>query len=162
MRMSDKKRTMRFGMYAVLLVCLLLLLLTAVNTRWWVAYRIRGVGSIASVSGYLAISDDVVSETDLEPGWSYGRDSISLRQLFGTWPVLRFPEVFGGYPWANVAIAHWSIVIPLAAVMVPLWHGSRPRPAGDRCDECEYDLRGNESGICPECGRALHEGSRRA
>jgi hypothetical protein len=31
-----------------------------------------------------------------------------------------------------------------------LW-GDAP-PPGERCWKCQYDLRGNDSGVCPECG----------
>ncbi len=29
----------------------------------------------------------------------------------------------------------------------------KPRPG--RCSKCDYDLTGNESGICPECGTKI-------
>ena len=32
------------------------------------------------------------------------------------------------------------------------YRGSPPRPASPQCAACGYDLTGNVSGICPECG----------
>lgn len=33
----------------------------------------------------------------------------------------------------------------------------RPRHRAGRCDRCGYDLTGNVSGVCPECGKPLYE-----
>lgn len=57
-----------------------------------------------------------------------------------------------GCPLVTVRIPCW---IPFASVVVPaiwLWH-VRCRPAGNhKCVRCGYDLTGNVSGHCPECG----------
>lgn len=46
---------------------------------------------------------------------------------------------------------HWKrIVFPRAANEMELG----PR----QCSECGYDLRGNVSGVCPECGRRIADG----
>jgi hypothetical protein len=48
--------------------------------------------------------------------------------------------------------------IPLVAALLPfallLWRTRRHEPVG-RCPKCDYDLAGNTSGICPECGTAV-------
>jgi hypothetical protein len=35
------------------------------------------------------------------------------------------------------------------------YHASRPDPASRDCCECGYDLTGNISGRCPECGTPI-------
>ena len=48
------------------------------------------------------------------------------------------------------------IWIPLALVALPttyLFYRDRRHPPG-HCQKCGYDLQGNVSGACPECGRA--------
>ena len=54
-----------------------------------------------------------------------------------------------------------SIEIPVLwmflTVLIPswiAWHSIRRVPPG-HCSECRYDLTGNVSGICPECGTAI-------
>ncbi len=45
--------------------------------------------------------------------------------------------------------------LPLVLTAIPtaflFWRGRRRIPP-DRCQECGYDLTGNVSGKCPECG----------
>ena len=44
--------------------------------------------------------------------------------------------------------------IPLLAAAIPtyiLWRRDRRKPEGC-CQQCGYDLTGNESGVCSECG----------
>lgn len=49
-------------------------------------------------------------------------------------------------------------LIPLAALLaIPvaiLWRLDRPRVVPGHCSVCGYDLTGNTSGRCPECGEA--------
>jgi hypothetical protein len=62
----------------------------------------------------------------------------------------------------NLVVPHWSAM--LAAAALPLARAPaacaalrrRRRTAGGRCPRCGYDLTGNISGVCPECGTAPH------
>ena len=45
----------------------------------------------------------------------------------------------------------------LVAVVIPPLRWRR-RPKADRCEHCGYDLTGNESGVCPECGTVTPQG----
>ena len=45
--------------------------------------------------------------------------------------------------------------ILLGATAVLVYLDRRRRPGPGFCAECGYDLTGNVSGICPECGRAI-------
>jgi hypothetical protein len=53
--------------------------------------------------------------------------------------------------------------IPLVVVLVPtailVWRDRSRIPAG-HCGECGYNLTGNVSGRCPECGTAIECGTR--
>ena len=57
----------------------------------------------------------------------------------------------------GIKIPAWFIVL-LTAVL-PLWwvRGVRSKPGGPGCLACGYDLTGNTSGVCPECGTPVAE-----
>lgn len=58
----------------------------------------------------------------------------------------------------TVWVPHWLVV--LLTGVLPIWWGVsagrayRRRRRGEigRCRRCDYDLTGNTSGVCPECG----------
>ena len=50
--------------------------------------------------------------------------------------------------------------IPLLVIAVPttlLWWRGRRRVPPDHCQQCGYNLTGNVSGVCPECGARRSE-----
>jgi hypothetical protein len=64
----------------------------------------------------------------------FDRLRLALRDLFG------IPSGWAEAVWRSPHGLNWR----------QLW-GSAP-PPGEVCWKCNYDLRGNESGACPECG----------
>lgn len=67
-------------------------------------------------------------------------------------------SVFSGLFWARRLSSGISIStpiwFPLVLIGLPtawLWSVDRRRPGPGRC-RCGYDLTGNRSGVCPECG----------
>jgi len=60
--------------------------------------------------------------------------------------------------WTTLILPHWFVVI--VTLPLPLLYASRivhrrlPRCPG-LCRSCGYDLQGNVSGICPECGTPI-------
>jgi hypothetical protein len=54
----------------------------------------------------------------------------------------------------QVAAPLWAIALPAAVLpLAHLWRAVSRRGPGV-CQSCGYDLTGNVSGVCPECGRA--------
>lgn len=47
-----------------------------------------------------------------------------------------------------------SLITYGVVIVISDWRAPGPRPKG-LCKNCEYDLRGNASGICPECGTRI-------
>ena len=80
-------------------------------------------------------------------GWfhieNYGRDML-------WWPVM---EANAQYPL--LAIPFWLPFVVTAIVSVVSWRRLR---AGlpNHCRKCDYDLTGNVSGVCPECGEKVN------
>jgi len=57
-------------------------------------------------------------------------------------------------------IMFWCLVGAACAPPLYLWLRLRRLPAPGRCQRCGYDLTGNVSGICPECGAGIPDNSR--
>jgi len=67
------------------------------------------------------------------------------------------PEFDRGYPMTHAALAvHYGWVTAtlsaLSAWGVVAYRRRRRRRAAGHCRACGYDLTGNQSGACPECG----------
>lgn len=60
-------------------------------------------------------------------------------------PQLNFEA--GNY---SAFIPYWVLLFPSAIATLWLWRSDRYVKIG--CTQCGYDLTGNVSGICPECG----------
>jgi hypothetical protein len=127
-----------------------------------------GVGLIVEHLGYDA------SSTPLHPMWMV---DFSLPEAYqGERPSMRWWEhvTYVGYsgstsdrlrmfvlecplPWHSVK--SWWIGVPFGWVLIfmtiPtafLWYLDRRRFPAGCCQKCGYDLTGNQSGRCPECG----------
>jgi hypothetical protein len=59
------------------------------------------------------------------------------------------PQGAAVFPWWS-AVALFLLLPAFAAVR---WW--RRLPSAGRCAKCAYDLTGNVSGVCPECGRKI-------
>ncbi len=63
-------------------------------------------------------------------------------------------RVIGPSVFYNVELPIWAVFFFLLILMlVQCWVSSRRQPSS--CDRCQYNLSGNLSGICPECGTAI-------
>jgi hypothetical protein len=90
--------------------------------------------------------------------WSRGRPEWSVSRAHGSpiWlpSVDRFSSTRGSY--VDIFIPLW---IPFLIVALPTgllwWHDRRIHP--DQCQRCGYNLTGNVSGVCPECGEKVGE-----
>ena len=116
--------------------------------------------SIENGKLWLAINNErIVNFTSAEWDWGYAL------QADGTSPR-RLPSVLGigwqhGYFPRHPGESFFEMSIPLAYVvavtaLLPawwLWKRTR-QPIHQRilCGHCGYDLTGNTSGVCPECG----------
>lgn len=80
----------------------------------------------------------------------------SLVLLFATWLVLgtqlALSEGYLGGPHMSDLLVAWPVPVLLIALT---FLSTRPRKPRDTECECGYDLTGNRSGVCPECGRRI-------
>jgi len=76
-----------------------------------------------------------------------------------------------GFVWPSAWYPYRSVNSPIRALIIPLWmpiaaaagatfwaHRRIHRFAPGRCGRCGYDLTGNVSGVCPECGQPIDRG----
>ena len=54
----------------------------------------------------------------------------------------------------GIAVPYWLVFLPAILFTAILWRGDRRPPRG-HCQECGYNLTGNVTGVCPECGVAI-------
>jgi hypothetical protein len=67
--------------------------------------------------------------------------------------TMRWMPRFRHGPWfTSVFIPLWCLAVVVAIPTAFLWWRDRRIPRG-RCQHCGYDLTGNVSGRCPECGQ---------
>jgi len=154
------------------------LLLGACSFVWRVGYWV-GDTSLKLYPGRIEVSRIAPS---LRPGAAPSELVLARIESYQGWqgkfsPVWRdiqtMPNWRNGLVWPN----HWSFQMPhlqlsvtlsIFVLSVPLWmpfaaivaptvwlwlRARRVRPG--RCPRCAYDLTGNMSGTCPECGTAV-------
>ena len=126
--------------WAGLIISILLAVTTLVTTFGYASLTL-GSHLFEVSEGAIGFLGNVKTDPAFQLGWLPSFGIIGL-------PVFtRSPLYFG---W-NVRLPFW---IPFLVVSIPtyiLWRRDRRKPEGC-CQECGYDLTGNVSGVCPECG----------
>lgn len=88
-------------------------------------------------------------------GWNY--DGPPRRTLTSDldprWPVLRWTNPPSGKR-GRLVIPCWLMLLLTAFPTAILWYRDRRPPKG-HCQCCGYNLKGNVSGQCPECGELI-------
>ena len=127
------------------MVCVMLVVAQVVSTQWgFVGYltdaavKPRHVG-VAVGSGCVTLA---VLDGNSVKGWVVAPGSFGLVRW---WPYINSFSS-GAYLWVPLWIPFLLIAIPT----VIAWRRDR-RPKPGHC-RCGYDLTGNVSGVCPECG----------
>jgi hypothetical protein len=86
------------------------------------------------------------------PGWKLARDKSWHVLPNGALPISKRSTARPVAAFVDVPL--W---LPLLIVFTPtllLWHRDRKLRPG-HCRKCDYDLTGNTSGRCPECGEPI-------
>jgi 4-amino-4-deoxy-L-arabinose transferase-like glycosyltransferase len=93
------------------------------------------------------------------PYWMYVSKTLRGSPSFApnSWHRFGFYfEASGAGGW-TVAVPHWLFCIIFLALPA-LWlrrHRRERRQIADGCRSCGYNLTGNVSGVCPECGKPI-------
>jgi hypothetical protein len=119
-----------------------------------------GVGIVAGVTVCTWLTGDTGGGP---PGreWAYALSAWHYKQYGGpiepeAWHLLlvslaALPTVVGFLVFLAVPIISWRWIIPRLIRWIVV------RRTENRCRVCSYDLTGNVSGICPECGSPIED-----
>lgn len=71
------------------------------------------------------------------------------------WLVVRLTQWLAGSQNTMLVMmaAVYELLILMVGVLIALQR--REKPARFPCRQCSYDLTGNQSGVCPECGKTV-------
>ncbi len=62
----------------------------------------------------------------------------------------------GSSRFTAIAVPYWFLILTLAIAPIYWWRKKRMQlKRVGKCPSCGYDLTGNESGVCPECGKTI-------
>ena len=158
--MRRRFRARWFLKWMGLVGCVVCILAFLISLRWqvyWMSGQKRYSAAIRHGAAWLAwrseeaIRRSPTARSTLNPGWtvvayeSFG-ESFTFRYMMGVRHGMSGPLKFLAAPlW----LAFLTLVIPTTY----LWWRDRKPPKG-HCENCGYNLRGNVSGTCPECGSA--------
>jgi hypothetical protein len=162
--MARLRRRWRILKWAGLVLSLLIAMAWAVSIQEWRWYGLytchianRGHLSFCLDQGCLCLSywNGAVFSFKEEPFLSYERFADELRPT-------RLPFWKGWFHQDKYWSAYLPLWMPLLIVAIPTtwlwWRDRRCIPSG-HCRKCGYDLTGNVSGVCPECGEKVEAGT---
>ncbi len=142
-----RSRFRKWGKWVGLVGCVVIVTVFAVSVCWRLG-RVFRCGSqtvmLAVGHGCLMVGHDdkpTVSE------WWVERSRPQAPRVY--W----MPDYSRG-SWLMLSATIIPLWIPFLIVAIPtllLWRRDR-RPPANHCQSCGYNLTGNVSGVCPECG----------
>ncbi len=171
--MPRTRRKRRMLKWAGLVLSLLIAVAWAVSLRWYLRYfkAIEGAARFTVTPGAqygIAIVRSDTGEfvqnhmvtlfrghlgcgTSVCPPHKLGWHATRVRLASPWWRPLYYHSALG----TEVLIPLW---IPFLVVGIPtgfLWWHDRLRIPLGHCQNCGYNLTGNVSGVCPECGESV-------
>jgi len=139
----------RFALVASVLVGVVCLMSTLLTITWTSGDRNHQLGLS---EGVLFISWSVVP--DLLGSWQPVQSGWVCSANTSTEPFWDYGIVQDS-PLSWVAIPIWGPIILAAVPTIWLWSMARKRTPPGHCLGCGYNLTGNVSGVCPECGTPI-------
>lgn len=94
---------------------------------------------------------------------TWGFQWPGLKSWVETKPIYGPKYVWPGTPtrYVSVDLPMWLPTLISSGLCLWFWRKPRLRVRVGCCSACNYDLTGNTSGVCPECGVAVQPGSSR-
>ena len=141
--MRRRGRFRRVGKWVGLALCVLIWVTWAASAGWGARLSVRGAIVAFTDSGIVVV-------------WNTGRIAAGGPQSGpGKTVSLFLVEFISDPPGTILRVLSLPFWLPLALLILPtawlFWVDRRRKPRPGFCS-CGYDLRGNVSGKCPECG----------
>jgi len=167
--MARLQRKWRIRKWAGLVLSLLIAVAWAVSIPWWWAVDYHTVdneinnpmhSTYRCGSGGGCVFAGYNSTTTSKPG-RFGLPGRKLSLTRGGRAAMAWRPDWSqsSSTYRSYARYHWSMLLPLwipfllvTAPTAVLWWRGRSRIPPGHCQNCGYNLTGNVSGICPECG----------
>jgi len=133
-------------------VLTVLLLVVWVGSAWWgVFVDLPPSTELFVDSGVLRVAwDETWAFPNRVEWWGPEPNDQNFEYRFG-FHTSTYRSWAGPMQATLISIPIWSLVCLSALPTALLWYRDRRRMPG-LCVKCGYDLRGNASGVCPECG----------
>lgn len=154
-RQCERSKALRIALTAFI-VCYVCVY--AVSFVWSISYS--GSKYWVIESGAFGIAESVIVEPDSiwaersrgekPSSWEIKRSSYARSRVF--WPYYFNDEIDYGLRVMNVFIPLWLPLLPLLILAAVVIYRDRTRRPPGHCRKCGYDLKGNTTGRCPECG----------
>ena len=155
--MARLRRRWRVVKWAGLILSVLTAAVWAVSLKWALEYNTaritHSVGPsgqfyyrrsfVVSMGGLHAINDASVPRP---LGWTTGTPWTSV-----PWWLPCVERNYWGTGW-DWSLPLWVPLLTFATPAALLWRRDRRRIPPGHCLNCGYNLTGNVSGVCPECG----------
>ncbi|MCG8406916.1 MAG: hypothetical protein MI923_17095 [Phycisphaerales bacterium] len=148
--MRKRWRILRVLKWTGVLLCLFLLAGSTVSWYGGLAYFTASGQEIFFISGGLHIQRGPTPP--VEDGFYVFTPRVRHRPLMDR--LIRHfqaPEFNPRFTWVPFGLP----LVFAACVTASLFWRDRMRLPANHCQNCAYDLRGNTSGRCPECGEAI-------
>ena len=148
-----RARLRTFTLRTGALLCVLIAVAFVVSARWQIVLQFptsRGPALILMAGSVRLVNDVWAFVPATTDSHSYGLSR------WNSWVAFRVTTLLTlGGPVRRVSHLEFPIYAMFLAVAAPtllVWRFGRKPVKPGHC-ECGYDLRGNVSGTCPECGR---------
>ncbi len=159
--MRRRSRLLRVAKWGGVVVCASIAA-TWIGSIWFQGYYPRliwrfgvGIAKGGVELDYSAYAQRVRTGTWMKHAWlpSIGGSYFDRRSF----RMIGSPPVRDYYYGRSAIMPLWMLLVIVAVPTTFIWRLDRHRLPG-HCS-CGYDLTGNESGVCPECGRRLYGSS---
>jgi hypothetical protein len=156
--MRRRSRTRRVLKWVGTAVCALLVATFITSTRCWVSWTIAPDAGLDLVTGgfryyrYVGAAPPLGTRDGLR--FLHRNPGLRVHGGFGLRYLYWRPFVRWDRSVQHVYIPLWIPCLVVGSAAALLWWRDRRLPTG-HCQKCGYNLTGNVSGVCPECGTPI-------